>query len=299
MLTVISFILFTAAASALTIWITRKDERNSSDGFFLGGRSLTFPIIAGSLLLTNLSTEQMVGLNGAAFKDGLSVMAWEVNAVIALIIMALFFLPRFLRTGITTVPQFLEQRYDTTTQSIANTIFLLAYALILIPLILYSGARGLIDMMDLSSLTGIESDTTLLRLTTIIIGIGGLLYARFGGLRTLAVLDTINGIGLLIGGFTIAWLSIDAVGGNNGIAEGWKTLNEVHPERLGELCREKGQAGLLVLEGRHGLYFRRGNGGRGAAASPSDASLGIVVLLGAHRSREGPSSHFMSRGHQP
>ena len=232
MLTVISFILFTAAASALTIWITRKDERNSSDGFFLGGRSLTFPIIAGSLLLTNLSTEQMVGLNGAAFKDGLSVMAWEVNAVIALIIMALFFLPRFLRTGITTVPQFLEQRYDTTTQSIANTIFLLAYALILIPLILYSGARGLIDMMDLSSLTGIESDTTLLRLTTIIIGIGGLLYARFGGLRTLAVLDTINGIGLLIGGFTIAWLSIDAVGGNNGIAEGWKTLNEVHPERL-------------------------------------------------------------------
>ena len=89
MLTVISFILFTAAASALTIWITRKDERNSSDGFFLGGRSLTFPIIAGSLLLTNLSTEQMVGLNGMAFKDGLSVMAWEVNAVIALIIMAL------------------------------------------------------------------------------------------------------------------------------------------------------------------------------------------------------------------
>jgi SSS family solute:Na+ symporter len=167
-----------------------------------------------------------------AFKDGLSVMAWEVNAVIALIIMALFFLPRFLRTGITTVPQFLEQRYDTRTQSIANTIFLLAYALILIPLILYSGARGLIDMMDLSSLTGIEDDSTLLRLTTIIIGIGGLLYARFGGLRTLAVLDTINGIGLLIGGFTIAWLSINAVGDNNGIAEGWKTLNEVHPERL-------------------------------------------------------------------
>jgi len=232
MLTVISFILFTAAAAALTVWITRKDEKSSSDGFFLGGRSLTFPIIAGSLLLTNLSTEQMVGLNGAAFKDGLSVMAWEVNAVIALIIMALFFLPRFLRTGITTVPQFLEQRYDKTTQSIANTIFLLAYALILIPLVLYSGARGLIDMMDLSSLTGIESDTTLLRLTTILIGIGGLLYSRFGGLRTLAVLDTINGVGLLIGGFTIAWLSLNAVGGGNGIGAGWQTLNEVNPERL-------------------------------------------------------------------
>ena len=94
------------------------------DGFFLGGRSLTFPIIAGSLLLTNLSTEQMVGLNGAAFNDGLSVMAWEVVAVIALIVMALYFLPKFLKGGITTVPQFLELRYDRGTQTTANCIFL-------------------------------------------------------------------------------------------------------------------------------------------------------------------------------
>ena len=82
----ISFLTFTAFAAGLTWLITRRDERSSSDGFFLGGRSLTFPIIAGSLLLTNLSTEQMVGLNGAAFNDGLSVMAWEVVAVLALLI---------------------------------------------------------------------------------------------------------------------------------------------------------------------------------------------------------------------
>jgi SSS family solute:Na+ symporter len=122
-MTIISFLLFTALASGLTWFFTRKDEAQSSDGFFLGGRSLTFPIIAGSLLLTNLSTEQMVGLNGSAYAHGLSVMAWEVVAVIALVLMALFFLPRFLRTGITTVPQFLEKRFDSTAQSIANTIF--------------------------------------------------------------------------------------------------------------------------------------------------------------------------------
>ena len=113
-MTIISFLLFTALASGLTWFFTRKDENQSSEGFFLGGRSLTFPIIAGSLLLTNLSTEQMVGLNGSAYAHGLSVMAWEVVAVIALVLMALFFLPRFLRTGITTVPQFLEKRFDST-----------------------------------------------------------------------------------------------------------------------------------------------------------------------------------------
>ena len=232
MLTVISFILFTAFAATLTWWITRRDEKNSSDGFFLGGRSLTFPVIAGSLLLTNLSTEQMVGLNGSAYKNGLSVMAWEVVAVVALVLMAVFFLPKFLRAGITTVPQFLEQRFDKRTQTLANSVFLAAYALLLIPIVLYTGALGLINIMDLKNLTGIESDIALLRYTCIAIGIAGLLYSRFGGLRTLAVLDTINGIGLLIGGFMIAVFALNALGGEGGVSAGWETLKTDHPERL-------------------------------------------------------------------
>ncbi len=231
-LTVFSFLLFTACAAFLTWWITRKDERASSEGFFLGGRSLTFPIIAGSLLLTNLSTEQMVGLNGSAYQNGLSVMAWEVVSVIALVLMAVFFLPRFLRAGITTVPQFLELRFDRRTQTLANSVFLTAYALLLIPIILYSGAKGLINIMDLKAMTGIESEYLLLQLTCFAIGIAGMLYARFGGLRTLAVLDTINGIGLLVGGFLIAWFALGYLGGEDGVSGGWETLKNQHPERL-------------------------------------------------------------------
>lgn len=231
MLTLVSFILFTVAAAGLTLWITRKDENASTEGFFLGGRSLTFPIIAGSLLLTNLSTEQMVGLNGSAYKNGFSVMAWEVVAVIALVLMAVFFLPKFLRTGITTVPQFLEQRFDKRTQTLANSIFLAAYALLLIPIILYSGAKGLINIMDLKAMTGMP-DYLLLQVTCIGIGIAGMLYSRFGGLRTLAVLDTINGIGLLIGGFLIAWYALGHLGGDAGVSGGWETLQTKHPERM-------------------------------------------------------------------
>ncbi|WP_193214718.1 solute:sodium symporter family transporter [Luteolibacter marinus] len=246
MTTPLSFLAFTLFAAFLTYIITRRDEKGSSDGFFLGGRSLTFPVIAGSLLLTNLSTEQMVGLNGSAFKDGLAVMAWEVVAVIALVVMALFFLPRFLKAGITTVPQFLENRFNKSTQTLVNMVFLVAYAVILIPLILYSGALGLSDMLDLKNLTGITEskiifgnevppDTIILWGTVFMIGIMGSLYSRFGGLKTLAVLDTINGIGLLIGGFMIAWFALNKVSDGGGIAEGFKVLKEANPDRLNSI----------------------------------------------------------------
>jgi SSS family solute:Na+ symporter len=95
LLTLGSFLFFTALVGVLTWLITRKDDHASSSGYFLAGRTLTFPLIAGSLLLTNLSTEQMVGLNGAAYTDGLCVMVWEVVCVVALVFMAWFFLPRF------------------------------------------------------------------------------------------------------------------------------------------------------------------------------------------------------------
>lgn len=243
---ILSFLIFTAFAAGLTFFITRGSEKTSAEGFFLGGRSLTFPVIAGSLLLTNLSTEQMVGLNGAAYKDGLAVMAWEVVAVVALVLMALFFLPKFLRAGITTVPQFLENRFDRKTQNLTNIIFLLAYAFLLIPIILYSGAVGLSEMLDLKSLIGITEpvsflgrehspDTVILWLTVFLIGIMGGLYTRFGGLKTLAVLDTINGVGLLIGGFLIAWFALNRVSDGAGIIEGWSKLKEAHPDRLNSI----------------------------------------------------------------
>ena len=246
-MTIFSFLLFTALASGLTWFFTRKDEAQSSDGFFLGGRSLTFPIIAGSLLLTNLSTEQIVGLNGSAYAHGLSVMAWEVLAVVALVIMALFFLPRFLRTGITTVPQFLEKRFDRTTQSIANMIFLLAYTFLLIPLILYTGAVGLISMVDLQALTGIKEYTTLLAGTVVLIGVMGMLYARFGGLRTLAVLDTINGVGLLVGGLLVGYYALNALGHSQGIGAGWEALKTGQPDRMNSMGAEGSEVPFSTL----------------------------------------------------
>ena len=213
-LTMISFLFFMGLVGLLTWYITRKDDHASSDGFFLAGRSLSFPLIAGSLLLTNLSTEQMVGLNGAAFTDGFSVMVWEVVAVVALVAMALFFLPRFLKSGVATVPEYLAIRFDRQTQVITNLIFLVAYVGILLPIILYTGATGMIGILDIKGMLGIDH-TTALWLIVWVVGIIGALYALFGGLKTVAVSDTLNGIGLLIGGFLIAWFGLSVLGGGD------------------------------------------------------------------------------------
>ena len=230
----ISFLFFTALVAVLTYWLTRKDDHATSDGFFLGGRSLTWPLVAGSLLLTNLSTEQMVGLNGAAFSNGFAVMVWEVVAVIALVFMALFFLPRFLKYGVTTVPEYLEIRFDHQTQVITNIVFLVAYAVILLPIILYTGATGLIGILDVQGLLGLESHTQTLWAIVWAIGLIGSMYALFGGLRTVAVSDVLNGIGLLVGGFMIAWFGLKALGGGS-LGEGLDVLVERNPGRFNSI----------------------------------------------------------------
>src|SRR6056300_418069 len=118
MLGILSFFGFTLLVAVVAYLATRKTKESTSDGYFLGGRSLTAGVIAGSLLLTNLSTEQIVGLNGSAYSSGLSVMVWETLAAIAMVATALFLLPRYLKDGLTTVPGFLAKRFDVTTKTL-------------------------------------------------------------------------------------------------------------------------------------------------------------------------------------
>lgn len=233
-ITIGSFLFFTGLVGFLTWRITRNDETSSTAGYFLAGRSLTFPLIAGSLLLTNLSTEQMVGLNGDAFTNGFCVMVWEVVSVISMVFMAWFFLPRFLKSGIATVPQYLKTRFDEQTGTITNLIFLLAYVGILLPMILYTGAEGMMDILDVQGILGTDEVRTRW-IIVIIVGIIGSIYALFGGLRTVAVSDTLNGIGLLIGGFMISYFALSALGGDGGVGAGTKQLFEQQQERFNSI----------------------------------------------------------------
>ena len=226
----IVFLAFTLLVGGIAYWSTRRVNEKTQDGFFLGGRSLTAVVIAGSLLLTNLSTEQLVGLNGSSYKEGILVMAWEVLAAIAMVITALFLLPRYLKGGLTTVPQFLERRYDTMTKTLTSALFLSGYMIILLPTVLYSGALALIGMFDLTNVFGLPFGQTLV-LTIVSIGIVGSIYAIFGGLKAVAVSDTVNAIGLLVGGLMIPVFGLLLIGDGN-ILGGIETLYTNHPEKF-------------------------------------------------------------------
>ncbi|SHJ46616.1 solute:sodium symporter family transporter [Aquimarina spongiae] len=226
----LSFLGFTLLVGIISYIASRKTNENTSDGYFLGGRSLTGVVIAGSLLLTNLSTEQIVGLNGQAFTEGVLVMAWETLAAIAMVITAVFLLPRYLKGGITTVPQFLEKRYDTVTKTIASGLFLSGYAIVLLPIVLYTGSLALSTMFDVPGLLGVSKNAAIW-ICVFGIGIIGSIYAIFGGLKAVAVSDTINAIGLLIGGIMIPVFGLLEIG-DGSIGEGLTTLFRDNPEKF-------------------------------------------------------------------
>ena len=226
----IIFLGFTLLVGLVAYLATRKTDENTEDGYFLGGRSLTAPVIAASLLLTNLSTEQLVGLNGSAFNEGILVMAWETLAAIAMVVTAVVLLPRYLKGGLTTVPQFLERRYDTATKSITSGLFLSGYVVVLLPIVLYSGAVALIGMFDLTTVFGLDQSTTLI-VTVWSIGLIGSIYAIFGGLKAVAVSDTVNAIGLLIGGLMIPIFGLLYIG-EGSLWDGIHTLYNHAPEKF-------------------------------------------------------------------
>ena len=228
------YILVTGALfMALVAYVSYRMTRGkveSADDYFLAGRGLTGVFIAGSLLLTNLSAEQLIGLNGQSFAGNMSAMAWEVTAGIAAIIMALFLLPRFLGIGISTIPEFLSQRYDEDVRRLTVLLFLLGYMCVTIPSMLYSGGLAVLQLFDVPALLGISFAQSLW-IVVWFIGIIGAIYAIFGGLRAVAVSDTLNGIGLIIIGFLVPTLGFLALGDGN-LLDGMKTIATTNPEKL-------------------------------------------------------------------
>ena len=226
----ITFIGFTFIVALISYLKTRNTKESTSDGYFLGGRSLTAGVIAGSLLLTNLSTEQIVGLNGSAYQSGLSVMVWETLAAIAMVVTALFLLPKYLKGGLTTVPGFLAKRFDITTKTLTSVLFLSGYVVVLLPVILYSGSLAISGMFDIPKLLGV-THTQSIWICVWGIGIVGSVYAVFGGLKAVAISDSINAIGLLIGGILIPIFGLMLIGDGN-MLDGLNILTTENPDKF-------------------------------------------------------------------
>ena len=206
-----SFLFFTALVGGISWWRTRRVDNADAANYFLAGRKLPWFQVAGALLLTNLSTEQLIGLNGAASLHGAVVMAWEIVPVFTLIAMAWWFLPRYWSGNITTVPEFLEQRFDRTTRLLMGAVLLLTLVFNIIPFVLYSGGVAMSAIFHVPALLGVSDNVSFLAMAALIALCGGL-YVVLGGMKAVALSDTLYGVGLLAAGFLIPALALMKLG---------------------------------------------------------------------------------------
>ncbi len=204
-------------------------EDADSKEVFLAGGGLNWFFIAGAITLTNLSTDQLVGMNG---NQMLLLAWWELSAIVGLSILAFVFVPIYYRANCTTVTQLLEKRYNQRNiRTTISALFLIGNILIYLPAVIYSGS------LFMQSLFGLEShvvsvtvsdsemsfDLTLIAIATVFAVVGAA-YAILGGLRAVAVLDTYSGVGILALALAVVFLALQAVN--------FDIVTDVPPERL-------------------------------------------------------------------
>lgn len=231
-LTIISFLFFTGLVGIVTYFKIRGNSKKnqSKDAYFLGGRSLTGGVIGASLLLTNLSASNFVGMSGQSYSGNMSNMAYEVTSGLVLVVVAMYLVPRYLKQGITTVPDFLEDRYDPGVKKSISILFLLCYVLNLLPTTLYSGAIALSQIFNLESTFGISYEMSIW-ITVWSIGIIGFVYAVIGGLKAIAVSDLYNGIGLAVSGLMVPFFGLLYLG-KGSFSQGLSHIVMTSPEKF-------------------------------------------------------------------
>lgn len=189
-------------AVVITVSMLKSRRERTSEDYFLAGRGLTWPLIGFSIVAANLSTEQFVGMSGqSAGNVGLAVAGYQLLGAVTIVFVAIFFLPRFLRAGLYTMPEYLEYRYSPTTRAVMAFYTVVIYVLVLLAAVLYSGGLTLhrIFSMDLTAAVWL-------------IGAIAAFYTAWGGLKAVAVADLFQGSALLLGGLLTMILGFREIG---------------------------------------------------------------------------------------
>ncbi len=202
------FLIFFAVVVGVSMYKSRREK--TGEDFFLASRGLFWPIIGLSLIAANISTEHFVGMAGqGAGIAGMAIASYEWMAAIVLVFVALFFLPKFLRAGIFTIPEYLEYRYNTTARAIMAVLTMFIYVLVTISTVLYSGG------LTLQTLFGDLQNPSHLLYGILTIGTIAALYTVWGGLKAVAWADLFQGSALIIGGAITMYLGFKAIGVGN------------------------------------------------------------------------------------
>ena len=214
---------YAAALIAIATLVSREPAGHAKDSrdYFLAGKALPWWAVGASLIAANISAEQIIGMSGSGYVVGLAIASYEWMAAATLLIVGKFFLPVFLKRGIYTMPQFLEQRFDSRVKFVMSVFWLGLYTFVNLTAILWLGATAI------SALTGFEITYGLIALALFAIA-----YSLYGGLKAVALTDIIQVTLLVLGGLLIAWISLDKVSGGAGPLAGFGILLERAPDKF-------------------------------------------------------------------
>lgn len=220
---IIVFISYGVLIVSFGLIISREKKghiKNSSD-YFLAGKSLPWWAIGASLIASNISAEQFIGMSGSGYAIGLGIASYEWMGAITLILVAKYLLPIFIEKGIFTLPQFLEIRYDSRIRTILAVFWVLLYTFVNLTTVLY------LSSLALSVVLGISMTQSIIGLAFVAVA-----YSIYGGLKAVAWTDVIQVVFLVIGGLVTTYLALDAVGAGDGVVTGMKVLFEKAPEKF-------------------------------------------------------------------
>jgi len=212
------FLVYFVAISAYGIWIYWRKKRSSGKAthdFFLAEGSLTWWAIGASLIASNISAEQFIGMSGSGYRIGMAIAVYELMAALTLIIVAVFFMPVYLKNRIYTMPQFLEQRYGKAVATTMAVFWLGLYVVVNLTAILYLGA------LAISSIAGLDVMACMVFLAVFATVI------TLGGMKVIGYTDVVQVLCLVIGGLVTTWIALDlvaALAGGQGAMRGMSEL---------------------------------------------------------------------------
>lgn len=213
----IVFLIYFIIVSSYGLYVYKRKKHESSKDYFLAKGSLTWWAIGASLIASNISAEQFIGMSGSGFTMGLAIAAYEWLAAVTLIIVAVFFIPIYIKNKIFTMPQFLKTRYNDTVAMIMAVFWLLLYVIVNLTSILYLGA------LAISSISGLDLGFCMMGLAMFAIVI------TLGGMNVIGYTDVIQVVFLILGGLVTTYLALDLVAhhyGSNGALNGFNLMTE-------------------------------------------------------------------------
>jgi solute:Na+ symporter, SSS family len=237
----IVFIFYFVVVAGYGYWIyqRKKNESESSADYFLAEGSLTWWAIGASLIASNISAEQFIGMSGNGFKLGLAISTYEWMAAATLMIVAIFFMPIYLKNRIFTMPQFLNQRYDGRVSMTMAIFWLLLYIVVNLTSILYLGA------LAVNTISGINFTVCMLALSIFAI------FITLGGMKVIGYTDVIQVVFLIIGGLATTYLAINMVSakfGTTGVMNGLGIMMDKAPDHF-HMVFDKSNPNYMSLPG--------------------------------------------------